>query len=242
MSLNILIRKLEGYAALSDEDRSLVREAGSGSRLVSAKRDIIREGDNPSDVHLVAEGLACRYKMDQSGRRQIVAYLLPGDFCDLRVHVLDAMDHSIGALTDCQVVDIPRETIDNLFERPGLKRPLWWATLVDEATLREWLLNMGTREADRRIAHLFCEIHARLKAVGLVADGSFKLPVTQADLADTVGLSAVHVNRTLQFLRASEMITIRGSAIEILNHTALEQFAGFDPAYLHIRRRNSVDI
>ena len=237
MSLDLLVRKLECFSPLSDEDKSFLAQFAPQPRLVSAKRDVVRQGDYTSDVHVVIDGLACRYKIDTNGNRQIVAYLLPGDFCDLHVHILEAMDHSIGALTDCLVLDLSRETMNALLARPGLARPLWWATLVDEATLREWLLNVGSRAADRRIAHLFCEIHARLAAIGLAADGSFTLPVTQTDLADTAGLSLVHVNRTLQLLRASGMIAIRGSAIDILDLPALREFSGFDPTYLHIRRQ-----
>ncbi len=144
------------------------------------------------------EGFAYRYKLLPDGKRSIFAYLVPGDFCDLNIFILKAMDHSIATLSACTMVDIPRPRILELLERPAIARALWWATLVDEATLREWLVNMGRRDAETSIAHLFCEMHLRLKSIGLADGGEFRLPITQNELADTVGLSAVHVNRSLQ--------------------------------------------
>ena len=153
-------------------------------------RDIIREGDAPSDVHLVLEGFACRYKILPNGERQIFAYLVPGDFCDLNVFILKTMDHTIGTLAGCRLVNIPRSRILELCERPAITRAFWWVTLVDESTLREWLVSMGQRDADQRIAHLFCELQLRLHSVGLCEGSSIKLPITQAELADTMGIVA----------------------------------------------------
>ena len=144
---NLLTRKLEKFATLSSDDRRLLDDIVKSSRLVAARTDIIREGHASKDVRLVLEGFACRYKLLKNGKRQIVAYLIPGDFCDLNVFILKAMDHSIGTLSPCRVVDIPRHHVLGLMDRPGIARALWYATLVDEATLREWLLNVGQRDA-----------------------------------------------------------------------------------------------
>lgn len=132
---NILTRKLELFGPLPDEDRKLLDEVTRRSRDVRENAAIIREGDSPQDVHLVMEGFACRSKYLSDGGRQIFAYLIPGDFCDLNIFILKAMDHNIETLTPCRIVDIPRQRVNEMNARPQLARALWWATLVDEATL-----------------------------------------------------------------------------------------------------------
>ena len=231
---NALIRKFERLSPLNLEDKALLAHSTERSYKVGPHRDIIAEGQAPDDVHLIVSGMACRQKVTETGNRQIVAYLLPGDFCDLHVFILDQMDHTITTLTECQVVDIPRDTILRLTERPAIARALWWATLVDESTLREALVNLGQREAEERMAHFLCEMLTRLDAVGLAADNTFNLPVTQADLGDTLGLSTVHINRTLQKLRSRKLVTVDRSHVTILDPTALKSLCGFNPNYLHL--------
>lgn len=230
---NVLTRKLEGLASLSAADRQLLDEIVLPVRDVPARTDLIREGQSSNNVRLIIQGLAYRYKNLANGRRQVVAYLMPGDFCDLHVHVLKAMDHSIATVSACTVVDIPRHRIAEMIGRPALARALWWATLVDEGTMREWLLNVGQRPALERIAHLFCELYVRMRAVGLVTDNKFALPLIQSDIADTVGLSPVHVNRCLQQLREMDILQLRQRSVEISDIERLAAFSGFDPNYLH---------
>lgn len=235
---NAFIRKLEGFGLLSEEHKTLLEDVSSSPRLVEADTDLISEGDKPEDVQLIMEGLAVRYKVSRAGDRQIFAYLVAGDFCDLHVALLRRMDHSIGTLTPCQVVRIPNASVLKLVEGSTmLARAFWWCTLVDEAILREWLVNVGGRPAEQRIAHLFCELHARLKAVGRTADGSFHLPLSQAELADTVGMSNVHVNRTLMALKDAGLVTFRGHVVTVPDTAKLEAFAEFDPSYLHRDRQ-----
>lgn len=229
-----LTRKLENFAPLSGEDRRLLADAVRQSRRVGARTDIIQEGEQPEDVHLVLEGFACRYKIVPDGRRHIMAYLVPGDLCDVHVFILKEMDHSIGTLSACRVVDIPRARILEMLERPPIARALWWSALVDEATLREWLVNVGRRPAEQRVAHLLCELLMRLQTVGLVNGDSYALPITQSDLAETVGLTLVHVNRVLQRLRGRGMITLRDKRLVINDATALKDFSEFNPNYLHL--------
>jgi CRP-like cAMP-binding protein len=235
--MNLLTRKLENFAALSQDDRRFLDEVTRASREVGARQDLIAEGDTPKDVHLIVEGFACRYKLTAHGGRQIIAYLVPGDFCDLHVFILKAMDHAIATLTACRVVDIPRATVLEMTERPALARALWWATLVDEAVAREWLVNIGRREAPERIAHMLCELLLRLRAVGLANGDSYELPITQGELADTVGLSSVHVNRSLQALREAGLISLKGRHLVIPDAKRLTEFSGFDPNYLHLAER-----
>lgn len=231
---NLLTRKLETFAPLPEADRRLLDQTVQRARLIGERQDLIREGDDPSHVYLILEGFACRYKLLPDGRRQIMAYLIPGDFCDLHVFILRAMDHNIATLSPCRVVDIPRARILEMTERPALARALWWCSLVDEATLREWLVNIGARSAEQRVAHLLCELLLRLEAVGLTSNGSYDLPLTQVEIADTMGLSHIHVNRVLQRLRAEELITLKNGALVILDVPRLKAFSGFNPNYLHL--------
>src|SRR5215212_2868280 len=133
------IRKLEKFGPLSDTDKRLLNEVTANVREFEAKTDIITEGEAPDDVHLILDGFACRFKLTPEGKRQIMAYLVPGDFCDLHVFILNQMDHSIATLSPCSAVDIPRDRILTMLERPAIARALWWATLVEEAVLRQWL-------------------------------------------------------------------------------------------------------
>ena len=235
---NPLIQKLEHGASLTDADRAVLRSASSRSRFVGAHHDLIREGERPGSVHLILEGFACRYKSLSDGRRQIMAFLVPGDFCDLHVAILGAMDHGIATLSGCTVVDIPVLTVEDLTSNHArINRALWWATLVDEGILREWLVNMGRREAPQRLAHLFCELLVRLQTVNLAKDDSYDLPLTQSELGDTLGLSSVHVNRSLQGLRSQGLLTFERGRLSILDVPRLALFAGFDRSYLHLDQR-----
>src|ERR1700761_6474538 len=130
--MNLLTRKLENFVRLNDDDRRYLDKVVRVARKVPANTDTICEGDKPSDVHLILQGFACRNKISPNGVRQIMAYMVPGDFCDLHVAVLKQMDHSISTLSECEVVDIPLTTIEEMTARPQLARSLWWATLVDE--------------------------------------------------------------------------------------------------------------
>jgi CRP-like cAMP-binding protein len=235
---NPFIRKLEGFAALSDADRAMLERISANPRSIAPGTDLVREGDKPDGVFVVMEGMACRHKMRATGQRQIMAYLVPGDAGDLDVTLLDEMDHTVTTFSACQVVRIPPETVADLLEHhPQVARALRIGTLVDEATLREWLVNVGCRSAAERIAHLFCELLMRLRAVGLAPNDSYALPITQADLGDTTGLSNVHVNRTLQELRRQGLIELKGGRLTILNLPRLRALAEFKSNYLHIGDR-----
>ena len=199
--MNPLVLKLEHGARLSEGEKILLEDLVGGAVSIAARQDLISEGDAPDHVHVVLKGFACRYKLLADGGRQIMAWLVPGDFCDLQVSILGEMDHSIATLTPSTIGFVPRDRLSALAANsPGLTRALWWATLVDESVLGEWLVSMGRRPAAQRIAHMFCEVHRRLEAVGLAPNATFDFPLSQADLADSAGLSAVHVNRVVQQL------------------------------------------
>lgn len=241
MLYNPVIAKLATVADLRASDVEKLIALCNDVRMVPARQDILSEGERPDHVHVMIEGWAARYKTLRDGSRQIVAYLIPGDFCDLHVAVLPQMDHGIVALTTCRIAYIPSGELDALTsDHNGLTKALWWATLVDEGVLREWILNVGRRDAYERIAHLLCEMHARMKMVGLVEDGRLALPLTQDQLADTTGLTPVHVNRTLQRLRKENLIELGKGVLTVLDVGALREAAGFNGNYLHIRRRSIV--
>jgi len=235
---NALVRKLEGYTPLDQEDKRLLNSIITDIRHVPAHTDLAIEDQKPTSVHLVMEGFACRYKFTAEGNRQIMAYLLPGDFCDMHVMVLKQMDHSIATISPCAVVDISRDDILMLLQRPTLSLALWCAALVDAAVLREWLVNVGQRRAGQRLAHVICELLLRLQIVGL-ADNSYDLPLSQMDLADTIGVSNVHLNRVLQELRREGLISWKEDLLSIKDIDRLMKYAGFNPNYLHIGRQGA---
>jgi CRP-like cAMP-binding protein len=232
---NPLIRKLGRFVPLNDVEREALEEISRNARLCEPGRDLISEGDDPQAVFLIMKGWAYRYKQLADGSRQILAYLIPGDTCDIQNFLFEKMDHSIGLLCDAQVVKIPAAQILDIMDRfPRVERALMWSTLVDEATLREWLLNVGQRSALERIAHLFCELCVRLTVVGLVDDEeSFTMPLTQAELADTTGMTAVHVNRTLQKLRKDGLVATIKGRLKIVDFATLAEISGFTENYLH---------
>jgi len=239
MNDNPLLRKLANFTTLTEVESNAVRECCGDAREFAAHEDVISQGDRTGGVKLLLQGFACRYKVLEDGRRQIVAYFVPGDLCDLRVFILKRMDHSICAVGPSRVATIAPDDILMLTNNfPNLTRALWWSTLVEEAIAREWIVNVGQRNARERMAHLFCELLFRFRAVGLSDGNSCTLPLTQVELAETLGLSAVHVNRTLQELRRQKLITFEGGTLTIDNLDGLAQLALFHPDYLHLDYRN----
>ena len=230
-----VIEKLGRFVPLNDDEREALRNLARNARRVTRGTDLISEGDKPVSVFLLLEGWAYRYKSMVDGGRQIMAYLLPGDLCDVQIFLFEEMDHSIGLLSDALVAKIPAAEMLDLMDRfPRIERALMWATLVDEATLREWLLNIGQRNALQRLAHLFCELCVRLHVVKEVDEsGTFQLPLTQAELADTTGMTTVHVNRSLQRLRQDGLIVSKDGKLTILEFDRLAEIAGFNATYLH---------
>lgn len=152
----------------------------------------------------------------------------------MHIAILGEMDHNIGTLTPTRVAYIPHKAIDALLERPQVARGFWWATLVDEAVLRAWLVNMGQRDAFRRVSHLICEMHLRMKQVGLTDGNSFDLPLTQEELGDAMGLTSVHVNRVLRNLREEGLIAYKRNQMSITDVSRLRELSDFDSRYLHL--------
>ena len=233
--VHALTSRLEAFTRLSPEDKAALEKLSKVSRTVAPRRDLIREGEKPNYVHLMLDGWACRYKTLPDGRRQIVAFFVPGDFCDLNVYILKQMDHSIGAITRLAVADISRDEMDHLTaNHPRITQALWWESLVQHAIQREWTLNLGQRSAYERIGHLLVEVYLRLKTVGLTWNGTCDFPLTQVDIADATGLTPVHVNRTLQELRRDELIELERKQLNIPDLHRLMDVAMFNANYLHL--------
>jgi len=234
-SSGVLTRRLEEFTPLSESDRTALAELSQQSiSTVEAKRDLIREGDAPHSLFLILEGWACHYRELVDGRRQIVDFTVPGDLCDLNLFILDKMDHSISAITRLKVAKIGHEVFRTLVTtHPNITTALWWQELVSKSIHREWIVNVGRRSALERIAHLFCEMFLRLDSVGLTHGLSCDFPPTQADIADATGLTAVHVNRSIQELRLRGLVELNRKKLTIPDLTTLKAIAGFNPDYLH---------
>jgi CRP-like cAMP-binding protein len=231
-----LIRQLETIASISADDRKALAALPIRTKAISENRDIVREGDRPSESCLILEGLVCRYKMVAGGRRQIVSFHFPGDMPDLQSLYLDAMDHNIGALVPTRVAFIAHDAINRMTDlQPSVGRVLAKHALVDGSIFREWVANVGRRPALERVAHVICECFVRMRALGIVQQATFELPLTQSEIGDATGLSNVHVNRTMQELRRQGLIATVGKIHSILNWDQLQEVADFRPAYLHLR-------
>lgn len=237
MARNPFVLRLRHCTEIGRDDEAYLTHMMRNTAVVSADRQLKVEGDQPTHVHVVLDGLACRYKILPDGRRQILAFMVPGDPCDFQVFLLSTMDHSIATLTPSTVATVSRQDIETaLAERPSLSRAFWFSTMLDEAILREWLVNVGRRNAYERMAHLLWELYLRHAVVGKVGDGAFHLPLTQADLADALGLSTVYVNKTITRLRSLGIVETDRRQIRLLDPAELCAIAGFDAAYLHLRR------
>jgi CRP-like cAMP-binding protein len=231
------VRKLESFQFFSTEsEAAILALAGQRTRILNANDDLISEGDEPRTIYLVVDGWACRYKMLDDGRRQILSFFVPGDLCDLHVYILDEMDHSIGALTPLKYASITPIELEKLCDdHPRIVRALWWESLVSASIQREWLVSAGQRSAYEALAHLCCELYVRLKLVGLADKGECALPLTQSDIADALGLTQPHVSRTVAELNRSGLATLKRRHLSVSNLAGLMAAASFNPNYLHYR-------
>lgn len=231
-----LALNLSRFTRLSDDDcDALAALALERTLECPARTDLVREGEDPAFVRLMVEGWACRYKDLPDGRRQIVGFFVPGDFCDLNVFILQQMDHSIQAITPVRYLALRPDTLDALTSAcPRIGQALLWHELVSSSIQREWLLNLGQRSALERVAHLLVELYYRLRAVDLADEEACDFPLTQTDLAAAAGITPIHVNRTLQDLRRDNLIVLRGRRLSFPDFSRLKRLAMFNPNYLHL--------
>jgi CRP-like cAMP-binding protein len=219
---------------LSREEQHALADAVSVAKLIGPNVDLIREGERADALLLVTEGWACRYTTTRNGGRQLPALLVPGDAGNLDSLLFDRLDYGVRTITQTKIVALPRDRALALADQhPGIARTFTWLGLLENVILSKWALSLGRRSATERLAHLLCELSTRLGADS-GNQSSFAFPLTQEQIADVLGLTTVHVNRTMQQLRADDLIATANRTMTIPDVDKLRQFGGFDPRYLHI--------
>ena len=237
-SIDRLVLKLERRDAVSIEEKRVLESAVVRIETHAAHEDVIIEGVPQTESRLQLDGVSCRYKAMSDGRRQIMELHFGGDFVDLHSFTLKHLDHNVGAITRVSFAIVPHVALREITEtQPHLTRLLWLTTMLDAAVQREWVVSAGRRSAMGRLAHLFCELFVRLGVAGLTEGNHYSLPLTQEDMADVCGLTPVHVNRTLQELRATGTVEWQRGTVTIKDWAALQAFGEFDPDYLYLDRQ-----
>jgi CRP-like cAMP-binding protein len=231
--LESLYLQLGQHDTLSDAEKAMLAEVITLGRDFAKGQDMVSAGTRPMFSTMLLEGLAARYKVLENGARQFTSFQVPGDFVDLHAFLLKTMDHGIVALTPCRVMFADHGRLRDITEKaPHLTRLLWLDTLVDGAIHREWIVAMGRRSKTSHLAHLICELFVRLQAVKHTNGMSFHFPLSQAEMADVMGLSIVHMNRVIAVLRKAGLISWANHTITILKWDELAEAAEFDPTYL----------
>jgi CRP-like cAMP-binding protein len=236
-----LALRLGRYAPLRNEDKRALEAEATNLRRFGPRDNLSRQGERVERIFIIVEGFACRYKLLPDGRKQIIAFMLPGDLCDTRTFALPVMDHSIAAMSTVDAVVLSAPAVRRLESVAGLAYVLARSSLVHQSIAREWMINIGHRTSFERLGHLLCELFERLRAVELVRNGTCEIPLTQPDLADTLALSPVHVNRTLMELRRSGLVSFQSKQLIVHDYASLQRAAGFDPEYLYLANTTGID-
>jgi CRP-like cAMP-binding protein len=230
-----MVRTLSVRKDLSESDVAAILALPLTRRRFDSGHYLVWDGDRPQHTCLLLDGYAIRHKEAGDGGRQIVSIHMRGDIVDLQNSLLGTADHNVQMLSAGEVAMIPVENMRELaFDHPTVGMAMWYETLVEGSIFREWILNIGRRDARTRIAHLLCEFVVRYEAAGLGGSGSYELPITQEQLADAVALTSVHVNRTLMKLEEERLITRTKRIISIADWEQLATVADFDADYLHL--------
>lgn len=232
---NPFIARLRLMTPLGDAELLAIHALLEDRRDFRAGHDLVRAGQPTDRLHIMLDGWAARYKLLRDGKRQITALILPGDPCDLDGVLVGRQDSSVATLTRSEVAVISREALLSVGrQHPRIADLLLWLTTLDNAQMGERIGSLGRRSARERVAHFFCEMLVRLAGAGLQSGSSCQLPLTQEVISDTLGLTSVHVNRTLSALRGDGLIEVRGHRLTVKDWPALKAVAGFNPAYLHL--------
>lgn len=232
--VSVHVKKLKRRIALSSDEERAVRALAADVRRLSSDEVAVRSGENVNSAILLLDGWMARTKDLSTGERQVTQLHVAGDFADLHSLVLKHLDHDVVALTDCRIAVVPHEQLRALMrDFPRLADAYWFMTAVDAAITRELSLSLGQRSAIARMAHLFCELYVRLRLVDRARGDGYDLPLTQRELAECLGLTVVHANRTLQELRRRGLIELENRQLTILDRRGLEGLAEFDAAYLY---------
>ena len=231
-----LIANLRARDVVSSHEAQLLSSIIVRQRWIAADEDLVKEGSRPTYSILLVDGIAARYKFVEDGKRQITALHVSGDFVDLHAFPLKEMDHGVVALSHCHVALADHSELRKVTEtEPHLARLLWLLTVIDGAIHREWIVAMGRRSKKSHMAHLFCELLLRLEVVGKVENSSFSFPLTQLEMADVLGISLVHLNKTLQLLRDEKVLQWTKQTITVLDLERLKSIGEFEPGYLNLR-------
>jgi len=232
------LKKLRKRTEISPEEERVLRGLIVETRRVPADRILIRAGEELNNSVFLLDGWMARSKDMATGERQVTELHITGDFPDLHGFTLKRLDHDIVTLSECTIGLVPHERLLEVTrDYPHLTRVFWFSTNVDAAITRELALSLGQRSAIARMAHLFCELYVRLDVVGRTKENRYEFPLTQRELSECLGLTVVHVNRTLQELRRKGLVEFENRHLTILDRLGLEGIAEFDPNYLYLERR-----
>jgi CRP-like cAMP-binding protein len=233
---SVLAKKLNTFVALSNAELKCLADLQVHRVKVPRGQQLTREGQSGHKAFVLQAGWACSFKTLSNGGRQIISFPIAGDIVGLRSVLLRIADHSFSALTDAVVNSVEGAHIMRcVTEYPRLGAALLWAASRDEAMVVEHLVNIGRRTALERTAHFFMELAERLNLVGLATETEFKCPLSQFVLADALGLTAIHVNRTLRELRELKLLTVRRGTVTIHDLAGLRKLSGFQGGYLNSR-------
>lgn len=231
-----LVSALDLFEPLGSAERTALGRLPLHAARIEAGQYIERQGETPAECCLLLEGMLCRYKVLPQGQRQILSFYYPGDITGVEMIRLRHNDSNVCSLSSSRVGYMPRTALEALIDSfPALAAAFWKQTLVEGAISREWLIGIGRRTALERMAHLLCEMFVRMKAIGIAPDNQLPFPLTQTDMADALGLSLVHVNRTLGDLRRARLIELSRQTLQVRDWRGLREIAGFDPTYLQLR-------
>ena len=232
---NRFLQKIQYLTTLSSEEEALVQFFATLAREVNTQTELISRGEAYRCGYLLHMGWAIRAKMLRNGRRQILNFVLPGDVVGLAAPFFTIADYSVTTLGPTQVTEVTFTRFAEIFHtQPRLGAALCWQLAQEEAMIAEHLVNIGRRDAYARVGHLLAELYWRLDTVGLVQDSTYTLPVSQTMLADALGLSFVHISRTLRRLRQDGLVAVHGARVVIDDLPALERAIDFEHAYLHV--------
>lgn len=233
-ALERFVERLLRRSVLTGEEQRAILELPFKVLNVSPRTDIISPGETVDHACLVGKGMVARFDQMRDGRRQIVALHVPGDMCDLHSVVAPTAAWGMAALTHSTVLHVPHKDLRRLaLTHPTVALAFWRDGTADASILAKWVGNLGRHDARARVAHVLCELGTRLEAAGLsISRTCFTLDITQEQLADTVGLTSVHVNRTMQALRRMGLIATSGRTVNVKDWDGLAETAEFDPDYL----------
>ena len=231
----VLLSAFRLNGELSFDDEAAVRAIKFRQQRFVRGETVAQAGTKPRESCFVISGLASREMILPRGARQFIGIYIRSDFVDLHAYLLDSLDHDVVALAPLTMAFVQHREIEQLLAHATINRLLWRFIAVDAAIQRNWLASMARRPAAQRLAHFLCEQHLRMRVQGLAGEDSFSMPISQATLGDVLGLSAVHMNRSLQTLRKSGLVQWQGAEVTIARQR-LAEMCGFEPSYLNLKR------